>query len=165
MKFLILFVVIPLLELYVMIAVGTEIGALSVVLWTVLSAILGVAMIRHQGLATMQNAQLQMQSGETPEASVFDGVLMFIGGLMVMLPGLITDFFGLLILIPPVRQFLLEKSLSGIKMRAKYRYQNGSQVYEGEWQESKEKNPAVLEGEVVSSVDDKDSTNHRPKDH
>ena len=149
MKFLVLFILIPLIELYVMISVGAEIGALSVILWTVLSAILGVALIRHQGLATMQNAQLQMQSGQTPEASVFDGVIIFIAGLMIMLPGLITDVLGLLILLPPVRKLLLEKSLSGMKVRGQYRYQQGSQVYEGEFSEAREKNPAILEGEVV----------------
>ncbi len=153
MKILILLLIIPLIELYFLIQVGGMIGALPTVLLTIFTAVAGLFLMRSQGLATLQHAQQQMASGESPEASMFEGVFIFLGGLMLFFPGLISDTIGLLLLIPPVRHFLVKQSSKGMKARSYYRYQRGEQVFEGEWEEKQPKSPEIITDERQSKKD------------
>ena len=150
MKLLLFFVVIPLIELYVLIQVGSEVGALSVVLWTVLGALLGLALMRNQGLATMQEAQISMAKGEPLEGALMQGVFVFLGGLLLFLPGLISDAIGILLLIPFIRNALIKQALKGISQRRGTSGMHRENVYEGDWQEKAPEAPKVLEGEVIS---------------
>lgn len=135
MRILIFLLIIPLIELYFLIQVGGVIGALPTVLLTITTAVVGLLLMRSQGLATLQNAQQQMAAGESPEATMFEGVFIFLGGLMLFFPGLISDTIGLLLLVPPIRKFLVKQSAKGMKARGQFRYQQGDQVFEGEWEE------------------------------
>lgn len=155
--FLLLFLLVPLIELYVLIQVGGVIGALPTVLLTVATAIGGVWLMRSQGLATMQNAQTAMASGEAPQMALMEGVFIFLGGVLLFVPGLISDALGLLFLIPAVRRGLIRQSLKGYEMRGHYRYRNSQgDTFEGEWREADTKPPkslrhndhSVIEGEV-----------------
>ena len=137
MKILLLLLVIPLIELYVLIQVGGVIGALPTVLLTIATAIVGLALMRSQGLATMQSAQLEMAQGRSPEASMFEGVFIFLGGVFLFFPGLISDTLGFLLLIPLVRRFLIKQTTKGFASRTRYRYETNDQVFEGEWEEKK----------------------------
>lgn len=146
--FLILLIV-PLIELYFLIQVGDVIGALPTVLLTVTTALVGVALMRAQGLAIMQKAQATMASGQAPTEQMMEGVFIFLGGIFLFLPGLITDGIGFLFLIPFVRQFLIAQSLKGMVSRQSYHYSEGrGQYYEGEWSESSPKAHKVIEGEI-----------------
>ncbi|MEA1989356.1 MAG: FxsA family protein [Pseudomonadota bacterium] len=160
--FLLLFVV-PLIELYFLIQLGDVIGALPTVLLTVFTAIVGVMLMRSQGVATMQNAQMEMAAGKSPQGSMLEGVFIFLGGVFLFFPGLISDSIGLLFLVPFIRRFLIKQSVKGMKSSGHYRYQKDNSVYEGEWSE---KSPQphktikgntikddVLEGEVVDKKD------------
>jgi len=156
--FFLLFLLIPLIELYFLIQVGEVIGALPTVLLTVTTAIVGVALMRVQGVATMQRAQIAMASGKPPEMELMEGVFIFLGGVFLFVPGLISDSLGLLFLIPFVRQFLIKQSFKGNKMRGQYNSnQKQGDYYEGEWTEAKPKQPRtlnnkdVIEGEVIDS--------------
>lgn len=150
MKLLVFFVIIPLIELYVLIQVGSEVGALSVVLWTVLGAILGVLLMRQQGLATMQNAQQAMSSGESMQETMMQDVFIFLGGLLLFLPGLISDAIGLILLIPFIRNAMIRKALQGFAQKAHFKSRYSQQnVYEGDFQEKAPESPKVLEGEVL----------------
>lgn len=142
---LLLLLVIPLVELYFLIQVGEVIGALPTVLLTVFTAIVGVALMRQQGLATVQIAQQQMASGESPQQAMMEGVFIFIGGVFLFFPGLISDAIGFLFLIPFVRRFLIGQSAKGFQARGHYRTKNGSDVYEGEWQEKPPQKPTPIE--------------------
>jgi len=155
MKLLVFFILIPLLELYVLIQVGSEVGALTVVLWTVLSAFLGVYLMRLQGMHTMQKAQEAMQSGQGLEGTMVQATLSFVGGLLLFLPGLISDTIGILLLLPFVRDFLAAQAIKGMTQRGQFRSRYSQEnVYEGDWQEKKPEAPKVLEGEVVSRDDE-----------
>ncbi|HHS99524.1 MAG TPA: FxsA family protein, partial [Thiomicrospira sp.] len=112
--FLLLFVV-PLIELYFLIQLGDVIGALPTVLLTIFTAILGVILMRSQGLATLQNAQIEMAAGKSPQTSMLEGVFIFLGGMFLFFPGLISDTIGFLFLIPFVRRFLIKHSLKGFQ--------------------------------------------------
>ncbi|MDA3807010.1 MAG: FxsA family protein, partial [Thiomicrorhabdus sp.] len=110
--FLLLFII-PLIELYFLIQVGEEIGALPTILLTIFTAMAGIALMRMQGLAIMQKAQISMASGQPPQMEVMEGVFIFLGGIFLFLPGLITDGIGFLFLMPFVRHFLIKLSVNG----------------------------------------------------
>lgn len=141
--FLILFVV-PLIELYFLIQVGNVIGALPTVLLTIVTAVVGVMLMRSQGLATMQNAQQEMATGNSPQGSMMEGVFIFLGGVFLFFPGLISDSIGLLFLVPFIRRFLIKQSTKGMKSKGHYRYQHDQNTYEGEWQEKDSYKPKEL---------------------
>lgn len=154
--FLLLFILVPLVELYFLIQVGSVIGALPTILLTIATAVAGIALMRIQGLSTMQRAQIAMSSGEPPQMALMEGVFIFLGGVLLFFPGLITDGLGLLFLVPFVRRFLIKQSLKGTAMRGRFKYQSRQgDYYEGEWTEAKPKQPRsidnrdVIEGEVV----------------
>ncbi len=136
-----LLLIIPLIELYFLIQVGSVIGALPTVLLTITTAVVGIALMRSQGLATVQNAQHEMAAGHSPEASMFEGVFIFLGGVLLFFPGLISDAIGLLFLVPFIRRFLIKQSMKGMQTRTYYRYQQDEQVFEGEWEEKEPKKP------------------------
>lgn len=118
---LLLFLLFPALELYLLVKVGSRIGALNMVLWVFLSAVIGIWAVRAQGQAALRNAQAQMAEGKVPQNSFLEGVMLFFGGLLLILPGLISDAAGLLLLVPDIRRFLAAKlGLSMAEQRAEH---------------------------------------------
>ena len=101
-----IFVAVPLLELALLIKVGQSIGFWSTMAIIVITAALGVAVMRSHGLKTMQRAQAALAEGKPPVQSVVDGTFVMFAGLLLISPGLITDLLGLLLLIPPVRRLI-----------------------------------------------------------
>jgi len=106
-----LFITIPLLELYVLIQVGSGIGGLSTILLCLFTAALGGWIIRWQGLTTLLDAQKRIAMGELPAEHGFHGLLLGLAGLLLFTPGFITDTAGFLLLIPPLRTFLINRLL------------------------------------------------------
>lgn len=102
--FLVIFVGAPLIELYVLIEVGSEIGALPTVLLSIFTALLGGYLVRLQGFQVLFRAQQMMQRGEAPAIEMMEGVMLLIVGLALLLPGFITDTIGFLLLIPALRR-------------------------------------------------------------
>ncbi|WP_044406320.1 FxsA family protein [Thiomicrospira microaerophila] len=109
--FFVVFIVAPLLELYVLIEVGSVIGALPTILLTIFTAGLGAFFMKHQGIQVVKQAQLSMRQGEPPQQQVVEGMLVFIGGVALLLPGLVTDLMGFLVLVPPIRAYLAKRWL------------------------------------------------------
>ena len=103
---LVLFIGIPLFELYLLIQVGSIIGALPTLALVVFTAVLGAALLRRQGLSTVQRIQIAMNRGEVPALEVVEGAILLIGGAMLLTPGFVTDALGFLCLWPPARQAL-----------------------------------------------------------
>ncbi len=118
----ILFIVVPLLELYVLIEVGSEIGALPTILLTILTALVGGLLMKHQGLQVLRDAQVSMAQGQAPQQQAIEGVLIFVGGAMLLLPGLITDGLGFLLLLPPLRAMLAKRWLARAARPGGYSY-------------------------------------------
>jgi len=109
---LFLFVTVPLLELYVLIEVGSGIGGLSTIFLCLFTAALGGLIIRWQGLQTLLSAQQQALQGRLPAEHVAHGILLAVAGLLLFLPGLITDTLGFLLLIPTVRRLLIMRAVN-----------------------------------------------------
>jgi UPF0716 protein FxsA len=100
---LILFIVVPIAELYVIIQVGQAIGALPTVAILLADSIIGSLLLRHQGRSAWRRFNEAMAEGRVPAREVLDGALVIFGGAFLITPGFISDFLGLLLLIPPTR--------------------------------------------------------------
>jgi len=100
---LLLFVAVPLAELYVILQVGHAIGALPTIGLLVLSSLIGTALVRSQGRSVWRRFQGALASGRPPARETVDGVLVLFGGALMLAPGFITDVLGALLLLPPSR--------------------------------------------------------------
>ena len=117
-RLLLLFLVVPIAELALLIEIGRHIGTLSTVALIFVTALLGSYLARQQGLSVLRNMQQEMAEGRLPAGSLVDGVLILVAGAVLITPGILTDVFGFLILIPGTRRLIkaflwkrLEKSL------------------------------------------------------
>jgi UPF0716 protein FxsA len=100
---LVLFIVIPLAELFVIIKVGEAIGVLPTLAILIADSILGVVLLRSQGRNAWQRFLLAMEESRMPHREVFDGAMVILGGALLLTPGFITDIFGIILLLPPTR--------------------------------------------------------------
>lgn len=109
-------IVVPLVELYVIIQVGQEIGALATIALLVLMSLLGAFLLRREGTRTWQAMASTLQAGRMPAREVADGALVLFGGALLLTPGFATDLFGLLCILPPSRA-ALRRLLTGLVAR------------------------------------------------
>ncbi|MFC0668312.1 membrane protein FxsA [Azotobacter chroococcum] len=107
--FLLLFLLFPLLELAVMIKVGSAIGVLPTLLLIVLGVLVGGLVLRLAGVATAWRARERLARGELPELEMLDGLLVAIGGGLLLLPGFVSDLLAIPCLLPFTRHLLLER--------------------------------------------------------
>lgn len=115
MPALILFLLFPILEISLFIMVGDEIGISGVLLWILGSAILGVALIRAQGQHMIEQARTTVQNRDEPMAEAITGLAAIVGGILLIIPGFLTDIIGLAFALPGLRNITsdwLHKSLS-----------------------------------------------------
>ena len=103
----VLFIVVPLVELYLIIEVGSVIGALWTVLLVVLTAVVGVSLLRIQGFNTLNRARQNMEAGTLPAMEMMEGMMLAVGGALLITPGFITDTLGFLCLIPATRRAMI----------------------------------------------------------
>ena len=101
--FLAVLVGLPVLEIYVIVRVGEEIGLLWTVVLLVASSMIGVRLVRSQGRVVLRNFQAAIRAGRPPAREALDGALVFVGGALLIAPGFITDVIGAILLVPPTR--------------------------------------------------------------
>lgn len=111
MPLLLLFLLVPLVEIYILIEVGREIGALTTIGLCVLTAVVGAALLRIQGLQTLTRAQENLSRGEIPAIEMFEGMALAFGGALLLTPGFATDTLGFLCLIPWSRRAMIRGAL------------------------------------------------------
>jgi len=104
--FIILFLTIPLLEIFLLLKVGNLIGALWTVFLVVLTAVIGASLLRMQGISTIQRLQASTARGEPPAIPMIEGAFLLFAGALLLTPGFFTDAVGFAILFPPFRQYL-----------------------------------------------------------
>jgi UPF0716 protein FxsA len=98
-----LFIAVPLIELALLIKIGEVIGVLATVALVIVTAVIGVSLLRMQGVIALRKAQEALQAGRPPIDSVIDGVCLLIAGAFLLTPGLLTDSVGFLLLVPQIR--------------------------------------------------------------
>lgn len=103
--FFVLFVLLPMLELWLIFKVGAAIGGWLMLLWVIASAVLGISILKRQGLVMLWGINRKLQSGELQASELAQGVLLAVAGMLLLIPGLMTDCLGLILLSPQVRRF------------------------------------------------------------
>ena len=98
-----LFLVVPLLELFVIIQVGQAIGALNTIAVLVVMSVVGGWLMKREGMATLRRFQRKLSEGRLPENELIDGFLILFGGALMLTPGFLSDVLGTALLLPPVR--------------------------------------------------------------
>lgn len=116
-KLVLIFVLTPLVELAILVYLGTIIGALYTVLIVVVTGIVGAVLARNQGLATLSRIRNSLEQGIIPSNELFAGALILAGGLLLLTPGIITDIIGFAVLIPQTRRIIGKCLRSLIKRR------------------------------------------------
>lgn len=114
---LLLFIGLPMVEIYVLIQVGHQIGALWTIALLVAVAALGSALLRLQGLATLANVRAALARGELPTEAILEGLVLLVAGVLMVTPGFVTDIAGLLCLLPPLRRAIARALGAGLMMR------------------------------------------------
>ena len=106
---LLLIISIPIIEIYLFIKVGSQIGAFNTVLLIFITAFFGVVYAKYEGLNTLRTGMAKILKKETPINQIFSGAALAFAALLLILPGFATDFLGLLIIFPPTRRLILKK--------------------------------------------------------
>lgn len=116
--FLFLLLLFPVIELAVLIKVGSAIGVLPTLLLVIGTAVIGSFLLRIAGITTAWRARERLARGELPEQEMLEGLLIAVGGGLLILPGFISDLFGLLCLVPFTRRLLLGKIRQRVEEQA-----------------------------------------------
>ena len=103
LKFLIAFTFIPIIEIYLLIEIGSFFGVLTAITLVILTGFLGAFMARMQGLQTLFRIQESLREGRMPSGELLDAMLIVLAGLVLLTPGFLTDSVGFLLLIPTTR--------------------------------------------------------------
>src|ERR671914_519559 len=112
-----LFIVVPLVELYLILKVGDAIGAVWTILLLAADSVLGSVLLRSQGRTLWRRFNEALSAGRMPHREVMDGVLVVFGGAFLITPGFLTDIVGLLLLIPPTRALIRRVVVSRLGKR------------------------------------------------
>lgn len=165
----ILFIIIPIIEITLLINVGQLIGVWYTVGLVLLSAFIGVNMLRYQGLSTLARAQQKMSQGEMPQQEMIEGLVLAVGGALLITPGFFTDVIGFCCLIPLTRIGFIKMAKGRFKSKIStggFTNTNGAghfssgpfsthnndqgSTFEGEYSQEKEINAAIVDENNVS---------------
>ena len=137
----ILFITVPLIEIYLFIEIGNRLGALPTIGLILFTAILGAIMLRLQGLITLAKIRQALDSGELPAISLVEGLILLIAGALLLTPGFFTDTIGFLCMLPGLRHKLATTLLERyFRLRAQSQNEQQPVVIEGEFREDHNRN-------------------------
>lgn len=105
-KLFLVFLIVPVIEIYLLIKVGSLIGGVATVSVLLLISLLGAYLVRSQGFSILRSIQDELSRGRLPAGEFMDGALVFVGGVLLMTPGFFTDFLGVFFLIPATRKLI-----------------------------------------------------------
>jgi len=107
--FLLLLIGIPVIEIYLFIKLGSQIGAFNTILLIFVTAFFGIVYARYEGFNTLRSGMSQMVKNELPVYEIISGAALAFAALLLILPGFATDFIGILIIFPPTRKLIFKK--------------------------------------------------------
>lgn len=140
----VLFLLIPLIELYFLIQVGEVIGAGWTIFFVLATAVIGASLIRAQGASTLLRAQANLQQGSLPALEMLEGIALAMSGVMLLIPGFFTDTLGFILLIPIFRRALIKPLLNKgqftMRGHTMYSHRNSD-------------DSTIIEGEIVDRDD------------
>lgn len=159
MIYLVILLMLPILEIAVFIQVGSEIGVANTLFATVLTAIIGVMLLRFQGFRTFARARRKVDQGHSPLAEMFDALCLFMAGLMLLIPGFVTDAFGLLLFLPPFRNLLrgrINDIPSAFFVHTEFKTTADPRKPDDRTDPQNRRGPKVIEGEYTDLTDKDD---------
>ena len=112
---LLLIILIPIIEIYLLIKIGSQIGAITTILLIFTTAIVGIYYAKYEGLNTLKSGFLQLSKNETPAYEVISGAVIAFAALLLIIPGFATDLLGFLIIFPLTRRLFFGKFLKNYK--------------------------------------------------
>ena len=118
-KLLILFVIVPVTELYILIEVGKKIGSLTTIGIIIFTGILGAYLVKNQGFMILKKIQNDLNDGIMPGDSLIQGAIILVGGILLLTPGFVTDILGFIFLIPVSRNVVKKYLLKWLKGKIK----------------------------------------------
>ena len=136
-SFLIAFIVLPAIEIFLMIKIGSKIGALTTISLIFLTAIIGLYFARIEGMRTIKSGILNMYQNKMPVFEMISGASIAVAVLLLIIPGFLTDFLGFLFLIPVTRKILIS-----------FLIRKKNKVHQ--------ENTNILDGEIIEKKDNKD---------
>lgn len=146
----VLFIVMPIVEMWLLITVGQQIGALPTIGLVLLTAVVGLSLLRQQGFATLFRARTKLDAGELPALEMAEALILAICGALLLTPGFVTDVVGFAGLVPVVRRRLVSLLVARMEVVSYSEYQVRRP---GERQSSDDKGQ-VVEGEYWRDNDD-----------
>jgi UPF0716 protein FxsA len=154
--FLLLLIVIPVVEIYFLIQVGSAIGAFPTVLLIIATAVLGAYLFRLQGMSTFQRVQASLSRGEIPAVEMIEGAMLLVSGVLLLTPGFVTDIVGFVCLVPGLRRkfalsILQSEFVSQSSFHASASFQQGSS--------ERESSADIIEGEFKREEDELEKLN------
>ena len=112
-----LFIAVPIIEIALMIQVGTVLGVLPTVLLMVITAVLGASLVKSQGIQMVWSIKERIEQGQLPDLQIAEGILLAIAGILLITPGFITDTLGLTFLMPVSRVWIAQRLMHYVKIR------------------------------------------------
>lgn len=105
-KLFLLFLLVPVIEIYLLLKVGSLMGAMPTVAVLLAISLVGAWLVRHQGFIVLQRIQMELAQGRLPASELMDGALILVGGVLLLTPGFFTDFLGIFFIFPPSRNLI-----------------------------------------------------------
>ena len=133
---------IPLIEIYLFIKIGSQIGAFNTVLLILSTAVAGVAYARYEGFNTLKSGLSQLVKNQIPVYEIISGATLAFAALLLILPGFATDIIGILLIIPFTRKVMLSKFIN--KNKKKYESENNKNYIDGDYEDISEDNDKKL---------------------
>ncbi|WP_162045418.1 FxsA family protein [Vibrio taketomensis] len=115
---LLLFILVPIIEIGLFIQVGGFLGLWPTIALVLITAFVGASLVRSQGLQTLMNVQNRLQQGELPAQQIVEGVMLAVAGVLLLTPGFMTDALGMLILLPAPRAVIAKYLMSKMVVRS-----------------------------------------------
>lgn len=115
------FLVVPFVELFILLRVGSSIGAVNTIVLLVVVSVVGAALVKREGFAVLRAAQARMAAGSVPGRELIDGVMILFAGALLLTPGFLTDLLGILLLLPPTRAVLRRSVTASLVKRVDVR--------------------------------------------
>ena len=106
---LLIIILVPIIEIYVLIKIGSQIGAITTILLIFATAIIGIYYAKHEGLNTLKSGFFQLRKNETPAYEVISGAAIAFGALLLIVPGFVTDAIGFFLIFPITRKLIFGK--------------------------------------------------------
>ena len=129
-------ILIPIIEIYLLIKIGSQIGAITTILLIFTTAIVGVYYAKYEGLNTLKSGFLQLSRNETPTYEMLSGAIIAFAALLLIIPGFATDTIGFILIFPPTRKLIFGM----LSKKFSYKNQNKSNYIDGEFEDIEDDN-------------------------